>query len=61
MEVKESQKEEGEKEAVGVFTLTAPTMGGYYPHFTEEETKAPKGWVTCLRPHGTYQSGLKFR
>ena len=59
---REGKGRRGEKrEEAGAFTFTRPSMGSYYVHFTEEETEAQKGWVTCPRSPSSYQSSLRLR
>ena len=33
--------------------------GKYYPHFTEEETRAPRSKLTCPKLHSYYVARLK--
>lgn len=55
VEVREVQKEEGEKgSGRSTHTLAASTMGNYYHHLTEEEREAQKDWVTCPRTHSSW-------
>lgn len=59
MEVKGIQKEEGEREVAGMFTLTAlKTTGSYYLCFTEEE-RGSEGLGPL--PRGLMAPGLRSR
>lgn len=67
VEVREVQKEEGEKgSGRSTHTLASSTMGNYYHHLTEEEREereAQKDWVTCPRTHSSWtdvQAGIQM-